>query len=478
MKIFGFTIARRQKAAVTPMGLSDWGMSRSDGGWFSLIREPFTGAWQKNISYSAESILTFSTVYACLTLIATDVAKLWVALIAKDDNGIWTETENPAYSPVLRKPNHYQNRIQFFTQWMLSKLIYGNTYVLLERDGKTMVQAMYILDASRVKVLQAPNGEVFYDLSEDYLSGVTERKVVPASEIIHDRMPTLYHPLIGISPLSACWMAATQGLRIQQQESKRFENGSHVDGVLTSEQTITDDVAQRLRDNWIQNYAGPDNVGKIAVLGNGLKFDKAPMLTAQDAQIVEQLKLSSEMACTTFHVPPFKVGVGAMPSYNNVQALNQQYYTDGLQFHLESLELCLDEGLRLGSSLGVQFDVDSLLRMDTLTATEANAKAVGAGFKAPNEARRFFDLPPVTGGDTPYLQQQNYSLAALDRRDTAPAPSQTPAPVTPPTVADDAVKALIALIAKTAPPVVEQTFDLSAFRRKVLDRVKEMHVAA
>lgn len=36
---------------------------------------------------------------------------------------------------------------------------------------------------------------------------------------------------------------------------------------------------------------------------------------------------------------------------------------------------------------------------------------------APNEARATVGLPPVVGGDTPYLQQQNFGLFALARRD-------------------------------------------------------------
>jgi phage portal protein BeeE len=49
--------------------------------------------------------------------------------------GIWTETDSPAFSPVLRKPNRYQNRIQFWESWILSKLTRGNAYVLKERDN-------------------------------------------------------------------------------------------------------------------------------------------------------------------------------------------------------------------------------------------------------------------------------------------------------------------------------------------------------
>ena len=48
---------------------------------------------------------------------------------------------------------------------------------------------------------------------------------------------------------------------------------------------------------------------------------------------------------------------------------------------------------------------------------------------SPNEARkRYYDLGPATGGDTPYLQVQNYSLEALNRRDTTEPPPTSPQP--------------------------------------------------
>jgi phage portal protein BeeE len=78
--------------------------------------------------------------------------------------------------------------------------------------------------------------------------------------------------------------------------------------------------------------------------------------------------------------------------------------------------------------------LDDLLRMDTATLVEAEAKAVAGGFKKPNEARKRLNLTPVAGGDTPYLQQQNYSLAALAKRDSQADPfaSNAPAPAAAP----------------------------------------------
>jgi phage portal protein BeeE len=89
------------------------------------IREPFAGAWQRNIDLRPQNVLTHSALYACVTLIASDIGKLRIKLVQQDDDGIWSETESAAFSPVLRKPNHYQNRIKFVEQWILSKLIHG-----------------------------------------------------------------------------------------------------------------------------------------------------------------------------------------------------------------------------------------------------------------------------------------------------------------------------------------------------------------
>jgi phage portal protein BeeE len=61
--------------------------------------------------------------------------------------------------------------------------------------------------------------------------------------------------------------------------------------------------------------------------------------------------------------------------------------------------------------------------------------AVGAGVMSPNEGRSKLDLKPVEGGESPYLQQQNYSLAALAKRDAQDDPFAPNTPALPPPAA-------------------------------------------
>jgi HK97 family phage portal protein len=430
MKLFGFNITR-EKAIVPSLSSVD-----GRGGWFSIFRESFPGAWQQNTEVELANVLTYSPVYACISLISRDISKLRLRLMEQDEDEIWIETANPAFSPVLRRPNHYQTRIEFIQNWMITKLIHGNTYVLKQRDNRGVVVAMYVLEPTRVTPMVSGSGDVYYSLQQDALSGVGQHStVVPASEIIHDRMNPWYHPLVGISPISACGLAAVQALRIMDNSSVFFGNGSNPSGVLTATGAISDETAQRLKDHWTTAFSGA-NAGQVAVLGDGLKFEQMSM-SAVDAQLIEQLNWTALEVCRAFNMPPYKVAVGPMPTYNNIEALNQEYYAQTLQHHIESIEDGLDKGLGLsegrinGHQYGVEFDLDGLLRMDSATRLKAALDALSSGM-SPNEVRRkYHDLGPAKGGDSPMVQQQYYSLEALAERDSD-KPFAQPDPSTPP----------------------------------------------
>ncbi|EOY7577134.1 phage portal protein, partial [Escherichia coli] len=157
------------------------------------------------------------------------------------------------------------------------------------------------------------------------------------------------------------------------------------------------------------------------ILSNGAKYNPTTF-SPVDAQTVEQLKMTAEIVCSVFRVPAYKIGVGQPPSSDNVEALEQQYYSQCLQTLIESIELLLDEALETGENESTEFDVTTLLRMDSERRMKTLGDAVKNTLLTPNEARKRENLPPLAGGDALYLQQQNYSLEALSRRDAREDP--------------------------------------------------------
>lgn len=428
MRIFGRELTFKRAPVSSAVSGS------SSGGWFPWIHEPYTGAWQKNDEWRAPTVLAHYAVYACVTLIANDIGKLRQRLMQLDANGIWLETTSPSFSPVLRKPNGYQNHIQFKQWWQTSKLTKGNAYGLKQRDNRGVVTAIYLLDPDRVTVLVADNGDVYYQCNGDDLNELgSEGVTVPASEMIHDRMNCLFHPLVGISPLYACALAACQSLKMQNDSSTFFENGARPGGILSAPGAISDETAARLKAHWDSNYTG-QNAGKVAVVGDDLKFQQMKM-SATDSQLIEQFKLTAEMICTAFHVPPSKVGVTTSPTGTTAAQENQKYYSDCIQVLVEEYEACMDDGLSVPDKYGVELDIDGLLRMDMGSLVETLKLAVGGTIMAPNEARKRMNLPPVKGGDSVLSQQQNFSVEALSKRDALADPFGTAQPAATPEAA-------------------------------------------
>lgn len=418
MRLFGLNLSFK-RAPSSPPGT---GM----GGWWPMIKEAYSGAWQKNDTWTNDTVLSHYAVYACVTLIANDIGKLRQRLMKLDDNGIWKETTSPSFSPVLKKPNSYQNHVQFKQWWQTSKLINGNAYALKKRDQRGVVVGLYLLDPCRVLPLVTDNGSVYYQLSNDNLNRIGDGITVPASDIIHDRMNCLFHPLVGVSPLYAAAQAACQSLKMQNDSATFFANGARPGGILSAPGAISDETAARLKAHWDANYTG-ENAGRVAVVGDDLKFQQMKM-SATDSQLIEQFKITAEMVCTAFHVPPSKVGVSTAATGTTAAQENQKYYSDCIQVLAEEYEACMDDGLSLPEKYGVELDVDGLLRMDMGALVETLAAGVKGGVMTPNYALRRLNQPPVEGGDTIYLQQQNYSIEALSRRDAQADPFATGSP--------------------------------------------------
>src|SRR5690606_28985856 len=151
-------------------------------------------------------------------------------------------------------------------------------------------------------------------------------------------------------------------------------------------------------------------------------------MKSADSQLVEQMRYSDEQICQPFGIPPFKIGIGSIPAGMKVDDINQLYYSDALQSHIEAMENLLDEGLKIGRPLGVELDLEPLLRMDEGKRAEVATKLVGGGVETPNEGRLRFNLPPLEGGDTVYMQQQDFPLDQVRKNKIVDAAVPQPDP--------------------------------------------------
>lgn len=420
--------------------------SRTTGGGFGFtggysVREPFSGAWQRNITNANArdpNLLAFSGVYACVAVISQDLAKMALQVLTLLDDGITEKVHvNSPYHKVLRNPNSYQTSIDWVQMYATSRLLRGNTYVYQEFDARGVPRAMHLLHPDRTWPLVDPvTKEVYYQFTPHYtdlfdvsqFGDVENGQVrIPSRFIIHDRINCLWHPLIGTSPLFAAAVTAMTGARILMNSERLFANMARPSGVLTSAGTIQDPTAERLKREFEANFS-EGNMGRTAVLGDGLEW-KSMVMTSTDAQLIEQLKWTIEDVARCFRVPMFLLNDVTKMTYKNSEQMSQAYYSGCLQYHIEGIEARLSQAFGLNEEVEyVAFEVRSMFRMDTTERYSAYKEGIGAGMLSPNEARRMENLGPVKGGDEPRMQMQYVPLSQATMPPPPPPPPPAPAP--------------------------------------------------
>jgi HK97 family phage portal protein len=400
------------------------------------VHEPFAGAWQANKECWGPYGI-FSAVYACVTIISGDLAKLPPRVRQSSTDGSKRDLENHPAALVLNNPNSYQTRVDFWGQFMASALFTGNTYVYLQRDARNVIVAMHILDPRRISVLMADDSSVFYRIGQEKLAQLLGSDYIPARDILHHRLLTMNHPLVGLTPLYAAGVSAMTGQTIQQNSFAFFSNMSRASGVLTSPGKISAELANRLKTEWDQNFKG-GAMGRTAVLGEGMKWEPLT-ISAADAQLIEQLRWSVEDVARCFRVPSYMLTDASKVSFKNAETLARNYYSQTLQYHIESIEARVDQAFGLSGNTYCEFDLAGFLRMEFDARMAAYQTGIQSGVLTINEARRLEELKPMDGGDEPLIQAQYRPLSMAGQPQPgafAPLP-EPPAPADDPTADDE-----------------------------------------
>lgn len=379
-----------------------------------VVREPYTGAWQEGSGQDAAapgrtSALSNSAVFASIKVISSDIAKLPLRIMRKVPTGGREIHRKSPYFRLCRRPNRHQTSIQFFQQWLSSKLYSGNAYILLKRDNRGVVNEMFVLDPRTVEPMVTREGDVWYRVQEDSFSRVGEPVYIPAMDILHDREVCLFHPLVGVSPLFAAGVSALMGNSIANNSQTFFQNMSRASGTLTAPSEIPPATADRLKREWDNNYSGL-GFGKVAVLGSGLEW-KPLTINADDAQLIEQLRWTVEDIARVYRLPGFMIGELAKTNYRNSEQLARTYYNGCLSYYIIGIQQALHKALDLDDETEAEFDLRPLFAMETDVRYEAHKKALQSGIKSINEVRDEEDLPPVDGGEEPRVQAQYVPLS-------------------------------------------------------------------
>lgn len=371
---------------------------------------------------SQATALTVSTVYACVSIRAQDVARCRPALWRPLADGSRERVLDHQATKLFRRPNRLQTWFEFAQQMEASFLLRGNAYAVALRDRRGAVQELIPVNPDAVMVLEASDGSIFYNVSRVGLFQVSVLQglptAIPAEDVLHLR-DLSFNATVGAGRITLGRDSIGVALAQEQQAARWMANGSRPSGVLKTAKQLSQAAADRLKVSWNSLFSGVSNVGAVAILEDGLEWQQMN-LTAADMEYLEQRKFSVLDVCRWFRMPPHKVAVVEGSSKLNQTQADQDYVNNVIMPDLEMWEQKLTQFFDLDEEgLEVNFDESALLRADIMTRLNIGRLGVLSGLMSPNEWRKSEKMTPVDGGDE---VRAPVNLAALGSDMTGTAP--------------------------------------------------------
>jgi HK97 family phage portal protein len=343
------------------------------------------------------------TVYGCVTRVADVMATMPVDHYTRF-GGIQQPMGQRA--PFLVQPNPEVSWASFVKQYVWSRLIDGNSFIVPIRSAAGRVVELYALDPSTVQLRRdRPGGPV-----TPYINGVPF-----LGEMWHIPAYLLPGAVRGINPIENARVALSVGLHAQEYGAGFFNNSGVPALVIRAKGAVTQPQVEEIRDNW--NGAHRGKSGGVGVLGGDAEVTKLT-ISPEEAQFLETQRFSSaQIAANMFKVPPYLAGVavdGSSLTYQNISDLFDDLVRSACMPLMKDLEDVVS--LRaLPQPQFIKLNADVWLRPATKTRYETHKIGIDAGFLLDDEARALEDLPPLTA------EQRAQVLAMRKPATAAPA---------------------------------------------------------
>ena len=343
------------------------------------------------VQVTEETALKLSAVSSSIMLIADTISTLPLDQFIREDG------QRRPFRPRDRwvdVPSLTLPRTTFYQQVVISLLLDGNAFVRITRDERAVIEDLTVLNPTLVDVVDDGyrfNGQTFL------------RKM----DVLHLTEMLLPGEKRGTSRIKQAKDSLGLGLALEEYAGRFFGNGAYAGVVLEVPYELTKEQADEVQSSWEAKHRGLGRSHRPAVLMNGMKATQMTVNPA-DSQMLEQRRFAVEEVARIFRVPPFMLGVttpGSV-SYSSVEQQMLYFTQHTIQPRVQALEDAFHKLLTNERSF-IKFNLNSLVRADLSTRTQAYSTALLAGYMSVNEVRSLEDMREVESGDVHRVPLQN-----------------------------------------------------------------------
>lgn len=351
---------------------------------------------------SEKSLLSISAAFACVNLIAGAISAIPLRLyrqspdnereeLATDD--LWWIL-NEQFIPRWSAANAWEYLVQ-------SLLFHGDAFAVIIRQGARVV-GLEPIHPTNVTVMVTPDRmRLVYVISRE--NGGVE--VFDQDDMIHVA-GFGFDGFRGVSPIKHMLsVSGSVALATQEYSARFFANSARPDIIISTDQIINQETADRVSNQWLSKYGGLSNSHKPAVMGHGFKAVPLTM-TSEDAELLATRQFQIEEIARAFGVPPHLIGhTDKATSFGaGIESMGVGFVRFALRQHLHKFETEINRKLFRRAGKFTEFDTFELERADMKTLFESFRVAVGRagepGFMTTDEVRTRLNLKRTPSGDT------------------------------------------------------------------------------
>jgi HK97 family phage portal protein len=400
------------------------------------LRGSYGDSWSESpargpagVRITPETALQCSAVLACVRLIAENLATVPLHLYRRlSEGGKDRARDLPLYRILNQQPNGWQTSFEFREMLTAHCLLYGNAYAEIRSGAAGAVSELWPLHPSRMKVEQLEDGSLRYCYREQHGNETYYRQ----DQIFHLRWLS-NDGVMGMLPITLARDAIGLAQALEAHGGAYFGNACRLSGLMESDNPITVETAERLREQFERLHRGADRAFRTAVLPQGVKW-KDVQGTNESSQFLESRSYQVVEICRAYRVDPSYVQDKTKVGYASQEQAAIDLVQQTLLPWFRRWESAITRDLVVRDDVYfAEFDTRGLLRGDLAAQANWLREMIGLGIYSVNEAREVLNMNPIgPEGDQRYMQLNMTTMQGIASDAAGNAGTPVPAADTSP----------------------------------------------
>lgn len=378
------------------------------------------GLFEAGVLVERDRALGQPAFWRAVQIIATAVGTLPLGIYRATERGQWEEVRPPELRAIWGRPNPEVPRSVFWTTAVMHCAASGNTFIYVvgeRRGGRRVPRELWLIDPARVQVGRDERGDKVYVI--DGLLDAPRRDWVAGGDIVHIPGPS-WDGLVGLSPLLLHARALGLAIAAEMYAARVLQQGSVPGGYISTDQPLTREQAMQLAADWEALHRGPENAGRVAVLGRGARWMSVGLSPA-DAQLLASREFQIAEIGRMFGIPTWMLGAHEKDTSwgSGLEEQNRAFLAYSLAGWIRRFEETITDELVQDDALVARFDTSALTRGKLADQVAAVRTLVQAGYD-PADALAVAGLPPLRHTGRPPVGAAD-TWAVQDQAEPLPA---------------------------------------------------------